>query len=62
MILAAGPEHYAYWDAWTAILDEASYIDKNGNVWALWQDGDCWAVCDALMTDDEYAEFFGQPR
>ena len=60
-----GPDHensQSYWDAWQEILDGASHTDENGNVWRLYQEGDLWAFCDALMTDDEYEQFFGEPR
>lgn len=57
-----GPDHEWYWDAWGAILDKTKHIDLDGNVWCLYQEGDLWAVCDQLMTDEEYAEFFGVCR
>jgi hypothetical protein len=53
---AAGPEEDGYWDAWMQILDNAEY-KKDGNVWVLHQDGDLWAVCYELMTDEEKRNF-----
>lgn len=47
-----------YWEAWNAILDKAEY-HKDGNVWRLHQDGDLWAICYELMTDEEKINFFG---
>jgi hypothetical protein len=61
-ILNAGPDHEHYWYAWEAIERDASYTDEKGNVWRLYQDGDLWAYCEPLMTDDEYYNFFGGPR
>lgn len=60
-ILKAGPDHEHYWDAWNDVLSSAKR-DINGKTWRLYQDGDLWAYCEALMTDEEYEEFFGQPR
>ena len=58
-ILNAGPDHEHYWYAWEAIERDASYTDENGNVWRLYQDGDLWAYCEALMTAEEHYNFFG---
>lgn len=52
------PENYYYWDSWEMILNNAKHTDKNGNVWRLMQDGDLWAYCFELMTDEE-KEYFG---
>ena len=43
-------------------MDNAFFIDKNGNKWFLYQDGDLFAVCNELLTDEEYAEFYGEER
>lgn len=60
--LAARPESECYWDVWNAVLDMAEHIDTDGNVWHLWQDGDLFAFCVDLMTDEEYKNFFGEDR
>ena len=60
--LLDGPEAESYWDIWTEVLDNATYTDSAGNVWHLWQDGDLLAYCEALMSDEEYEDFFGEPR
>lgn len=57
-----GPDTEWYWESWDELLSRASYKDKNGNVWSLHQDGDLWAVCVDLMTDEEYEGYFGEPR
>lgn len=62
MIIGKGPEHEHYWEAWGAILDDASFTTPEGHKYHLYQDGDLWMYCDALMTDDEYQNFFGVPR
>lgn len=59
-LLAGGPQTEFYWDAWQDILDAASYTDENGNEWRLWQDGDLWAWCEELMSDEELLNFFGE--
>lgn len=61
-VLLAGPDHEHYWETWDSVTVSASYTDKNGNIWYLWQDGDLFAICDHLMTDEEYEGFFGEPR
>lgn len=45
-----------YWDAWNNILDNA-YMEKDGHTWRLHQDGDLWAICYELMTDEEKTNF-----
>ena len=45
-------DHEQYWDAWQDILDKATFTE-NGNTWHLYQDGDLWAFCVELMTDEE---------
>ena len=43
-ILAIGPDHKEYWEAWMTILDNARVTDTDGNEYYLWQDGDLWAI------------------
>lgn len=45
-----------YWDAWQAILDNATFTE-NGYTWRLSQDGDLWAYCYELMTNEERRNF-----
>ena len=61
-ILESGPENELYWEAWDSITSDATFTDENGNVWRLSQDGDLWAYCEELMTDEEYYNFFGEHR
>jgi len=61
-ILREGPENEWYWEAWDSILTRAVYIDGNGHCWYLYQDGDLWAYCRELMTDEEYEGFYDEPR
>ncbi len=49
-----------YWEVWEDVLHEAYYIDSHGNKWLLWQDGDLWAYCYELMTDEEKHNLFGE--
>lgn len=60
--LKKGPEHDWYWEAWDSVLNKAQYTDEQGHTWTLYQDGDLWAVCPELMTNEEYADFFGEPK
>lgn len=61
-ILEAGPDHEQYWDVWHDVSQYSSYTDKNGNTWYLWLEGDVFAYCHELMTDEEYENLFGEPR
>lgn len=54
--LQAGPEHEFYWETWDTVLSNAHY-EHNGNTWRLYQDGDLWALCAELMTDEEKRNF-----
>lgn len=56
--LAEGPEHIEYWDCWEEILATASFVDGSGFEWKLWWNGDLWAYCEAMMTDEECDDFF----
>lgn len=51
------PDNEWYWDSWIDILDRAYWLDENGNKWSLLQDGDLWAYCFDLMTDEEKQNF-----
>lgn len=57
-----GEDSHILWETWHDVLGYAHYIDKNGHIWRLHQDGDLWAYCDELMTDEEYYNFFGEKR
>lgn len=61
-ILEKGPEEECYWEAWDCVLRDAFYVDKEGHNWRLYQDGDLFAICDELMTNEEYKDFFGEER
>ena len=56
-VILADPENEYYWDAWCDVLDYAYYIDDDGNEYRLHLDGDLWAVCKELLTDDEKRNF-----
>lgn len=60
--LLEGTDAEWYWEAWDSILNSTCFVDSKGNRWNLWQDGDLWLYCEKLMTDEEYENFFGQPR
>lgn len=57
-----GPDEEWYWEAWDNILNNARHVDAHNNVWTLYQDGDLFAVCESLMTDEEYQNFYGESR
>lgn len=65
MLLAdidSAPQDGSYWDIWDSVLNNAKYTDNKGNEWMLWQDGDLWAYCLELMTDEDYYNLFGEDR
>ena len=43
-ILAAGPDHAEYWDAWCDVEQSAIVTDSEGREFYLYQDGDLWLV------------------
>ena len=45
------PYNDYYWDVWENILQNAYFVDEKGDRWALWQDGDLWAVMDGFYYD-----------
>ena len=51
------PENEWYWEAWHEVLDKAQYIDNQGNIYRLYQDGDLWLICYELMTNEEKINF-----
>ena len=51
------PNNEFYWDAWNSVLDTAYFVDEEGNKWTLFQDGDLWAICFELMTEEELDNF-----
>lgn len=60
--VAGGPDNCDwYWDAWDCILNRAKFVE-DGHTWYLWQDGDLFAYCPELMSDEEYKDFFGEER
>lgn len=60
-ILASGPDHEDYWEAWDSVLDYAYYMHGDAK-YTLHQDGDLWAVCPERMTNEEYSNFFGEMK
>jgi len=50
------PENDYYWGAWNDVLNSAEF-HENGYVWRLHQDGDLWAYCFELMTQEEKQNF-----
>lgn len=54
--LINGPDDEWYWEAWDSVLNSA-YFEKDGNKWTLYQDGDLWAMCYELMSDEEKRNF-----
>lgn len=60
-ILAQGPDHEWYWETWENVLNTADF-ELEGWTYRLHQDGNLWAYCDDLMSDEEYENFWGEAR
>lgn len=54
----SSPDKKYYWETWDSVLAYAVYTDADGNKWHLHQDGDLFAVCYELLTDEE-KQFIG---
>ena len=50
-------ENANYWDAWDSILNNAEYVDIDGNKYSLYQDGDLWLICFDRMSTEEKENF-----
>jgi hypothetical protein len=57
---AIDPDSEYYRESWEWILNNAKYVDENGNVFRLHQDGDLWAYCYELMTNEEKKNLFDE--
>jgi hypothetical protein len=44
-ILVQGPDHEFYWETWDYVMRNAEFVDDDGKVWYLDQDGDLFAYC-----------------
>ena len=54
----SSPDNQYYWETWESVEQYATFTDESGNRWHLYQDGDLYAVCYELLTDDE-KDFLG---
>lgn len=55
--ILSNPEDEFYWDEWSTVLDNAKFIDEQGNEFRLYQDGNLWAICYDRMTSEEKKNF-----
>ena len=55
--ILSNPNNEFYWDHWDVVCSIAYFVDESGNKWILLQEGDLWAVCYELMTDEEKYNF-----
>ena len=56
-VLADGPDHEFYWETWDDILDNAEFVDTNGDKYTLYQDGNLWGICIARMSMEQRQNF-----
>lgn len=59
--LEAGPEHEWYWETWESVCNHALVTDEQGNVFRVYQEGDCWLIPDG-MEWNERRECFDWPE
>lgn len=59
--LIEGPIPDLYWETWDDVLGKAFLMDGDKR-YTLHQDGDLWAVCGDLMSNEEYANFFNDMK
>ena len=57
--LNEGIDGNLYWDTWDDIINKTEYVDPKGYIWHLYQDGDLFAICEELITDEERKNFYG---
>ncbi len=55
------PDHEWYWEEWETVLNNGTCL-QDRYTYRLHQDGDLWAYCDELMSDEEYENFWGEKR
>lgn len=51
------PDNEFYWEAWESVLNNARFTADDGRVFSLCQDGDLFAICYEMMTDEEKHNF-----
>lgn len=61
--LLLGPDdNEPYWETWEEVLSTAK-LTLEGKVYTLTQDGDLWAICPQVVSNEEYAaEFNGEMK
>lgn len=57
----SAPSNEGYWVSWELVLNHATFQDK-GQTWLLMQDGDLFAYCPELMTEEEKRAFGIDPE
>lgn len=60
-ILEYGPEHEHYWDVWNDVEQNARITNLQGDIFRVYQDGDCWLI-PIGMEHDEESDFFVWPE
>lgn len=60
--ICSTPDNPDYWEAWDRIVHDAFFSDASGNTWRLFHEGDLFAVCFELMSDETYFNLFGVHR
>ena len=51
------PENEFYWESWESVLNNAKFTSDDGRTFSLWHDGDLFAICYEMMTDEEKHNF-----
>jgi len=57
-ILNEGIDGNLYWDTWDNVIQKTEYVDEEGHIWHLYQDGDLFAVCHELVDEAREERFY----
>jgi len=55
----SSPDDELYWEAWVRFLDNAQ-LQIGNNTYLLHHDGDLWAYCPDLMSEEELNNLFDE--
>ena len=52
------PNNEWYWDSWDELIDGLILVDRSGNEWGLFQNGDLWIYRISAIDTDEVTSLF----
>jgi hypothetical protein len=51
-----------YWDTWDDVVSNVILTYNDGDQFTLHQNGDLFTICLDKISDEQYLEFFGEPK